>query len=189
MANAREYKIEVPQAAVDELQQKLVLAKFPEAVQSDSWEYGVAVDEVERIAKYWQNDFSWAYFEERLNRLPHFEATINVDGFDAIQLHFLHQRSEDPDAIPLLFIHGCKYRLPSAQFSRQVFRSRATNNIITQGLEASWKPPRFSMILRVATRVVPVSTLWHHLFPTLASQAESPSRGLGYDNTLRFATS
>lgn len=131
MASVREYKIEVPQAAVDELQQKLALAKFPDTVQSDSWEYGVAVDEVKRITKYWHDEFSWASFEKHLNRLPHFEATINVDDFDDIQLHFLHQRSEDPEAIPLLFIHGCKCKLPNAQLSRQMLRSCANKNTIT----------------------------------------------------------
>lgn len=112
MSNAQEYKIDVPRAALNELEQKLALAKFPDTVDSGSWEYGVPVDDVKRIAKYWQNEFSWDSFEERLNRLPNFQATIEIEGdFDAIQLHFLHQRSEDPDAIPLLFIHGCKCRL------------------------------------------------------------------------------
>lgn len=108
MSDVREYKINVPQSSLNELKHKLDLAKFPDTVDSNSWEYGVAVDDVKRLAKYWQNEFSWASFEERLNRLPQFEATIEIENFDAIELHFLHQRSEDADAIPLLFIHGCK---------------------------------------------------------------------------------
>ncbi|CAN8103164.1 unnamed protein product [Discula destructiva] len=130
MSDAREYKISVsPSLLWTSSSRKLALAKFPDTVDGGSWEYGVAVDQVKRIAKYWQNEFSWTFFEERLNRLPHFEATIDVEHFDAIQLHFLHQRSEDLHAIPLLFIHGWP--------------------------EASWKPPRSWRNLQAATRVAP----------------------------------
>lgn len=111
MADIRGYKISVPSAAIEELHQKLALSKFPDDTDSDDddWGRGAPVADVKRIAKYWQKEFSWAAFEERLNKLPHFETTMSLEGFDPFELHFIHQKSENPDAIPLLFVHGCSY--------------------------------------------------------------------------------
>ncbi|ETS81748.1 hypothetical protein PFICI_06750 [Pestalotiopsis fici W106-1] len=107
MPKIREYRVAVPSTAIEELHQKLALSKFPEDSEGgDSWAQGTPSADIRRIAQYWQKEFKWATFEERLNKLPHFETTISLDGFDPIQLHFLHQKSASPDAIPLLFVHG-----------------------------------------------------------------------------------
>lgn len=86
----------------------MALSKFPYDADSDGddWGRGAPVADVKQIAKYWQEEFSWAAFEERLNKLPHFEATMSLEGFDPFELHFIHQKSANPDAIPLLFVHG-----------------------------------------------------------------------------------
>ncbi|ROW09336.1 hypothetical protein VPNG_05786 [Cytospora leucostoma] len=106
MSNIRRYQVAVPTTAVEKLHEKLAVSTFPDEVDGAGWERGVRVADVKRITKYWHQEFSWASFEERLNKLPHFEATISVEGFDPFQLHFLHQKSASPDAIPLLFVHG-----------------------------------------------------------------------------------
>jgi hypothetical protein len=41
-----------------------------------------------------------------MNELPNFETTINVDKHGPVDLHFVHQKSDVPGAIPLLFVHG-----------------------------------------------------------------------------------
>lgn len=117
MADIRGYKISVPSAAIEELHQKLALSKFPIDTDSDGddWGRGAPVAAVKRIAKYWQEEFSWAAFEERLNKLPHFETTMSLEGYDPFELHFIHQKSENPHAIPLLFVHGCSYYTPCSQ--------------------------------------------------------------------------
>lgn len=111
MADIRDYKISVPSAAIEELHQKLALSKFADDADEDDGDRrrGAPVADVKRIAKYWQENFDWASFEERMNRLPHFEATISLEGFDPFELHFVHQKNANPDAIPLLFVHGCAY--------------------------------------------------------------------------------
>lgn len=123
MADIRSYKIAVPSTAIQELHAKLRLARFPEDIYGDDWNCGTPVKDVRRISKYWAEKFSWASFEERLNSLPHFEATISVEGFDPFQLHFIHQKSSNSDAIPLLFVHGCMFALPllSPSFSPPFF--------------------------------------------------------------------
>ncbi|KAJ3565238.1 hypothetical protein NPX13_g7578 [Xylaria arbuscula] len=105
MANIRPFRIEVPSSEVEGLKQRLLTSRIPELFEA-GWEYGPPVEDIKRIAKYWAEEFSWPSFEKRLNDLPHYEATIAVSGFDPCQVHFIHQRSESPDAIPLLFVHG-----------------------------------------------------------------------------------
>lgn len=113
MADIRDYTISIPSAAVEETRQKLALAGFPADAGTDNdddWGRGVPAASLRRIAKYWQDEFDWASFEERLNKLPHYEATVSLDGFEPFGLHFIHQKSSNPDAIPLLFVHGCQYQ-------------------------------------------------------------------------------
>jgi hypothetical protein len=113
MTEIRPHQISVPPAAINETRQKLALAKFPDDAGTidDTWDCGVPVASLKRIAKYWRDEFNWASFQERpgLNQLPHFETTMALGGFDPFDLHFLHQRSSNADSIPLLFVHGCEH--------------------------------------------------------------------------------
>lgn len=110
MADIREYKISIPSAAIKETRQKLALAKFPDdaGTDGDDWGCGVPTANLKRIIKYWKDEFTWVSFEKRLNELPHFETTMSLDGFEPFELHFIHQKSANPGAIPLLFVHGCQ---------------------------------------------------------------------------------
>lgn len=45
--------------------------------------------------------------------MPQFQTTVSIDGFEQVNMHFVHQKSEAPGAIPLLFVHGCKICLPT----------------------------------------------------------------------------
>lgn len=111
MAETRKYEVSVPSTAIEDLRQRLALAKFPDVVDGDDEGLGSSIQRVRRVVKYWREEFEWGSFEERLNKLPHFEMTISLEGFDPFDVHFMHQRSPNPDAIPLLFVHGCVYSL------------------------------------------------------------------------------
>ncbi|KAG6354055.1 hypothetical protein INS49_005026 [Diaporthe citri] len=108
MANIKPFKIAVPDADIEKLKTKLSLATFPQDVEmSDSWSYGTPLKDIKRLAAYWQNGFDWRAAEAKLNeQLSQFTTTISVDGFDDIDVHFVHHKSERPDSIPLLFSHG-----------------------------------------------------------------------------------
>ncbi|KAJ4397186.1 hypothetical protein N0V93_001410 [Gnomoniopsis smithogilvyi] len=108
MTDIRKYTISVPTAAIEECQQKLALSRFPEETEDgdDDGKRGARVADIKRIVSYWRTEFEWASFEARLNKLPHFEATMSLEGFDPFALHFIHQKSANTDAIPLLFVHG-----------------------------------------------------------------------------------
>jgi hypothetical protein len=60
------------------------------------------------LANYWKNGFDWKKQEAKLNELPHFKTKVEVDGFGDLDMHFIHQKSNVPGAIPLLFVHGCE---------------------------------------------------------------------------------
>lgn len=108
MANIKPFKIAVPDAELEKLKTKLSLATFPQDVEmSDSWSYGTPLKDIKRLATYWQNGFDWRAAESKLNsQLSQYTTTVTVDGFDPIDLHFVHQKSDRQDSIPLLFSHG-----------------------------------------------------------------------------------
>lgn len=102
------FKINVPDFAIEQLLVKLTTASFTDSVEfSDDWNYGSPLSDVQRLAKRWGDGFDWRKQEARLNELPQFTTPIDVDGFGTLNIHFLHQRSEKKDSIPLLFVHGC----------------------------------------------------------------------------------
>ncbi|KAI0001404.1 alpha/beta-hydrolase [Xylariaceae sp. FL0662B] len=102
------YQIAVPDAAIEKLKTKLSLATFPgETTFSNDWNYGAPLDDIKRLADVWQNKFDWRRAEAELNKLPQFTTTISVEGHeDALEIHFIHQKSDNPKSIPLLFCHG-----------------------------------------------------------------------------------
>ncbi|KZF21554.1 alpha/beta-hydrolase [Xylona heveae TC161] len=107
--NPQPYTISVPDAALEEVKQRLSFAKFPDQLQSpdqNDWPFGVPVAEVKRLVTYWKDKFDWRKAEAQLNKLPHYRTEIEVDGFGTLDIHFIHQVSPNKNAIPLLFSHG-----------------------------------------------------------------------------------
>lgn len=84
------YKIAVPDEDLQDLQQRLQLAKFSSQLESseqDSWDFGVPVSEVQRLVNYWKDGFDWRKAESQLNELPQFHTDIEVDGFSVLDIH------------------------------------------------------------------------------------------------------
>lgn len=106
MATPRPYRIDVPSSKIERLKQKLALADFPEEVAEAGWDYGTPLADVKWLAAYWQNGFDWKAQEAKLNKLPNFETSIDVQGFGTLDVHFVHQQGSSPNSIPLLFVHG-----------------------------------------------------------------------------------
>ncbi|KAK6333803.1 hypothetical protein TWF730_003986 [Orbilia blumenaviensis] len=108
MNDIRPYQISVPQERIDLIQQKLDLATFPDELENSSWDLGTPLSEIKRLTKYWKESFDWRAAESHLNEVPQFTTTIEIDGFEALDTHFVHVKCKVPGvkAIPLLFIHG-----------------------------------------------------------------------------------
>ena len=97
----RPFRIDVPQAAIDDLHARLDNVRWPDDLPGAGWDYGVAVDEVRRLAGLWRSGYDWRAVEARLNEIPQF--ITEIDGQD---VHFLHVRSPRADATPLILTHG-----------------------------------------------------------------------------------
>lgn len=97
----RPFTVDVPQAALDDLKARLANARWPEKETVDDWDQGVPLAYAQELAAYWAREYDWRGIEARLNAHPNFLATI--DGLD---IHFLHIRSSNPAARPLILTHG-----------------------------------------------------------------------------------
>ncbi|KAK6443423.1 hypothetical protein LTR95_000250 [Oleoguttula sp. CCFEE 5521] len=103
---ATPYTIAIPDSKIDDLHKRLDLATFPDELDNARWDYGAPLADVKRLTAYWKSSFSWRDQERTLNQLPQFTRSVEVDNFAALDIHYIHQPSPSPDAIPLLFCHG-----------------------------------------------------------------------------------
>lgn len=96
----REFRIDVPDEALDDLAERLRRVRWPRQLPGDGWERGVPVEYLRQLVERWQS-FDWRAWEARLNEYPQFTTRI-----DEQTIHFLHARSAEPDALPLILTHG-----------------------------------------------------------------------------------
>jgi pimeloyl-ACP methyl ester carboxylesterase len=95
------FRLQVPQADVDDLHDRLRRTRWPDELPGVGWSYGVSRDYLRDLAAYWRTGYDWRAWEARLNAFPQFVTTI-----DGQRIHFLHVRSPEPRAVPLLLTHG-----------------------------------------------------------------------------------
>ena len=107
MAPIVPYSVAVPDARLTKLRAKLEVAEFPDELDAAGWGYGVPLADMKRLASYWKDNYNWRKREEEINRLPNYQTDIQIDGFGSLKIHFVHQKSNLSNAIPLLFCHGC----------------------------------------------------------------------------------
>jgi pimeloyl-ACP methyl ester carboxylesterase len=62
--------------------------------------------DLKRLTNHWLTKFDWRAVEAKINKIPQFTTPITVENFSPIDMHFVHQKSSNPNAIPLLFVHG-----------------------------------------------------------------------------------
>ena len=101
MTDIREFTVDIPQPALDDLQARLERTRWPDELPGADWDYGVPLEYVRRLADRWRDGYDWRAWEARLNELPQFTTTI-----DGQNVHFIHVRSPAPDALPLIATHG-----------------------------------------------------------------------------------
>jgi hypothetical protein len=97
----RPFLIDIPQADLADLRARLARTRWPDQLPEAGWDYGIPVDYVKELAEYWRTGYDWRINEQRLNAFPQFTTTI-----DGQNIHFLHVRSAEPDALPLIITHG-----------------------------------------------------------------------------------
>jgi microsomal epoxide hydrolase len=95
------FKINVPDAVLSDLKDRLARTRFAGEIENSGWTYGTNLAYLRELVTYWRTTFDWRAQERRLNQMPQFKTTI-----DGLEVHFVHQRSSRADAMPLVFIHG-----------------------------------------------------------------------------------
>jgi pimeloyl-ACP methyl ester carboxylesterase len=100
-AEVRPFRIDIPQADLEDLQARLNRTRWPDQLPGVGWDYGIPLDYVKELAEYWRASYDWRAHERRLNEFPQFTTTI-----DGQNVHFLHVRSAEPGALPLVMTHG-----------------------------------------------------------------------------------
>ncbi|MEC4016773.1 epoxide hydrolase family protein [Streptomyces sp. H27-D2] len=95
------FRVEIPEADLTDLLQRLARTRWPEAETVADWSQGVPLGYLRELVSYWAGQYDWRATEARLNALPQFRTEI-----DGLGIHFLHVRSPHPNAMPLLMSHG-----------------------------------------------------------------------------------
>ncbi len=96
----RPFEIAVSDEVLADLATRLARTRFPDQVGTD-WVYGTDVDYLRELVTYWRDEYDWLEQERQLNQFDHFKTRI-----DDLDIHFIHQRSPEADALPLLILHG-----------------------------------------------------------------------------------
>ncbi|WP_406149011.1 epoxide hydrolase family protein [Streptomyces sp. NBC_01012] len=95
------FRVEIPEADLVDLKERLSRTRWPEAETVDDWSQGVPLAYAKELCEYWRTAYDWRATEARLNGVPQFRTEI-----DGLGIHFLHVRSPHPNALPLLITHG-----------------------------------------------------------------------------------
>ncbi len=95
------YKIAIPQADLDDLKTRLARVRWSNELPGVGNYYGVPLEPIKKLVKYWLEDYDWRIWEAKLNAYPQFTTTI-----DGQNIYFLHIRSQEDNALPLILTHG-----------------------------------------------------------------------------------
>lgn len=95
------YTIDVAGSVLEDLRQRLARTRFPDQPGPADWSSGTDLGYLRELVAYWRDRYDWRLHERGLNRFEHWQCDLR-----GLRLHFIHQRSPEPDALPLLLTHG-----------------------------------------------------------------------------------
>jgi len=101
MTDIKPFRVDIPQADLDDLNHRLAATRWPDELPGVDWTYGAPLAYLKELTEHWHTSYDWRAHEKQLNDLPQF--TTEIDGQN---IHFIHVHSPEPDAIPLLLTHG-----------------------------------------------------------------------------------
>lgn len=97
----RPFTVAIPDSEIDDLKQRLARTRWPDRETVPDWSQGVRLENTKSLINHWEHEYDWRRFESELNRLPQF--LTEIDGLD---IHFIHVKSKNPHAMPLILTHG-----------------------------------------------------------------------------------
>ena len=99
--DVRPFRIEIPQADLDDMMDRLKRTRFADDFANDDWRYGYNTAYHRTLVDYWINEYDWRDVERRMNELPHYK--VDLMG---VPLHFIHVKGKGSNPMPLLLHHG-----------------------------------------------------------------------------------
>jgi pimeloyl-ACP methyl ester carboxylesterase len=99
--DVRPFRVSVPEEDLVELRRRIATTRWPDPETVGDRSQGVQLAKLQELVRYWTDGYDWRKAEAKLNALPQF--VTKIDGLD---IHFLHVRSQHPDALPLVMTHG-----------------------------------------------------------------------------------
>lgn len=99
--SVRPFHFHIPDEVIVDLRKRIASTRWPEKETITDHSQGVQLATMRKLAHYWQTDYDWPRVEASLNALPQF--ITNIDGLD---IHFIHVRSNNPNALPIIITHG-----------------------------------------------------------------------------------
>lgn len=100
-APIRPFRVEISQADLDDLQDRLARTRLPRPAPGDDWDYGTPNHYLRETVDHWRDGFDWRAQEARMNAFPHYLTEI-----DGQTIHFIHVPSAEPGAKALLLAHS-----------------------------------------------------------------------------------
>jgi pimeloyl-ACP methyl ester carboxylesterase len=97
----RQFTIDIPETQLRDLRSRLDATRWPEKETVEDWSQGIPRAYLRELCGYWSGTYDWRAREAIMNGFPQF--MTEIDGLD---IHFVHVRSPEPDAVPLLMTHG-----------------------------------------------------------------------------------
>ena len=100
-AAIRPFHFNAPDADLADLKRRIAATRWPDKETVGDQSQGVQLATMQKLARYWANDYDWRKCEARLNAFPQF--ITEIDGLD---IHFIHVRSKHENALPIIITHG-----------------------------------------------------------------------------------
>lgn len=97
----RPFTVAIPDSEIEDLKLRLARTRWPDSETVHDWSQGVRLENTKSLIDYWEREYDWRRFESELNRFPQF--LTEIDGLD---IHFIHVKSKNPNAMPLILTHG-----------------------------------------------------------------------------------
>ena len=100
-ASVRPFRVHVPDSDLADLRRRIASTRWPDKETVADGSQGAQLAKLQELVRYWGGGYDWRKFESRLNALPQF--VTNIDGVD---IHFIHVRSRQKNALPVIVTHG-----------------------------------------------------------------------------------
>jgi len=95
------FTVAIADSEIDDLRRRLARTRWPDPETVPDWSQGVRLENAKSLINYWERQYDWRRFESELNRFPQFTTAI-----DGLEIHFIHVKSKNPNAMPLILTHG-----------------------------------------------------------------------------------